>query len=154
TVFTVLDRTPLRIKLVAAILALVTVALLVIGAASVVTVRGYLIDKIDEQLRDVAGIAMTPATAQIKVVGVTLDFLQYTSTNGVGEARQVRRGLSPQDLPRLVTGVDRIEAVEGRPFTTVSPNGRVHWRMLVTVLPSGSVLHLGETMSTVDSGVH
>ena len=41
-----LDRTPLRLKLVAAILLLVTFALLVIGAASVFVVRGYLVARV------------------------------------------------------------------------------------------------------------
>jgi two-component system OmpR family sensor kinase len=153
-VFAVLDRTPLRLKLVAAILALVTMALLVIGAASMVTVRGFLVDQMDDQLRGAARMGLTPATRDLEFVGVTVDFLRYTATNGSGPPPQVSASLSAGDLPRLVTGVDRIEAVEGRPFTTVSPSGRVHWRMLVTVLPNGSILHLADNMSTVDLGVH
>ncbi len=38
------------------------------------------------------------------------------------------------------------------PYTTVAPSG-ARWRMLVTVLPNGSVLHIGESLSTVDKAM-
>jgi hypothetical protein len=38
-------RTPLRVKLVAVMLALVSLALIVIGAASAVALRSYLVDR-------------------------------------------------------------------------------------------------------------
>ena len=43
-------RTPLRVKLVAAVLSLMTIALLLVGAASVVALQGYLVDRVDGQL--------------------------------------------------------------------------------------------------------
>src|SRR5262245_63414350 len=43
---------PLRIKLIASVLALVTVALLVIGVASALVMRKSLVDRVDDQLRD------------------------------------------------------------------------------------------------------
>src|SRR5690606_36052406 len=45
-----LGRTPLRVKLVAAVLLLVTVALVLISVASTVALRSYLVGRIDEQL--------------------------------------------------------------------------------------------------------
>ncbi|MEV0968826.1 sensor histidine kinase [Microtetraspora glauca] len=48
------DRTPLRIKLIAAMLALVAVALAVIGVGSVSVLKGYLVDRVDAQLDMVA----------------------------------------------------------------------------------------------------
>jgi two-component system OmpR family sensor kinase len=149
-----LDRTPLRVKLVAAILVLVTMALLVIGSASVVTVRGYLVDRMDDQLRGAAWIGATRTTGPIRQVGVPVDYIRYTATNGVGDPPDVDPRLPSGDLPRLVTGVANIAAVEDRTFTTLSVNGRVRWRMLVTVLPDGEILHLADNMSTVDDGVH
>jgi two-component system, OmpR family, sensor kinase len=149
-----LDRTPLRLKLVAAILVLVTLALLVIGAASVFVVRGFLIDRVDEQL-DGAAVTRQLNSSRTTVV-VPVDFALTTATNGTGGEPDYRDPrLSPGDLPRLVTGVDQVAAVNGRPYTTPSVNGRMHWRMLVTVLPNGAVLHVGDNLTTsVDKQVH
>ena len=47
-------RTPLRIKLIAAVLALVTAALAVISVAGIAFMRGYLLHQADEQLRAAA----------------------------------------------------------------------------------------------------
>ena len=44
------DRTPLRVQLVAALTALVALALLVSGFAASTALRGYLIDRVDENL--------------------------------------------------------------------------------------------------------
>jgi len=49
-----LARTPLQVKLIAAVLVLVTVALLVIGLGSVAALDGYLVGRLDNQLQLVA----------------------------------------------------------------------------------------------------
>jgi two-component system OmpR family sensor kinase len=49
-----LARTPLQVKLIVAVLALVTVALLLIGLASVAALDGYLVGRLDDQLQEVA----------------------------------------------------------------------------------------------------
>jgi two-component system, OmpR family, sensor kinase len=49
-----LERTPLRVKLIVAVLALVTVALALISLASVTALRGYLVGRLDDQLERVA----------------------------------------------------------------------------------------------------
>ena len=47
-------RTPLQVKLIAAVLVLVTVALALIGLASVAALDGYLVGRLDTQLQAVA----------------------------------------------------------------------------------------------------
>ena len=47
-------RTPLQVKLIAAVLVLVTVALALIGLASVAALDGYLVGRLDDQLQAVA----------------------------------------------------------------------------------------------------
>ncbi|HEY4724421.1 MAG TPA: two-component sensor histidine kinase, partial [Actinomycetota bacterium] len=49
-----LARTPLQVKLIAAVLVLVTVALALIGLASVAALDGYLVGRLDDQLALVA----------------------------------------------------------------------------------------------------
>ena len=45
---------PLRVKLISAMLALVTMALLVIGVASAIVMQSSLLARVDDQLRSVA----------------------------------------------------------------------------------------------------
>jgi two-component system OmpR family sensor kinase len=49
-----LERTPLQVKLIVAVLALVTVALVLIGLASAAALEGYLVGRLDSQLALVA----------------------------------------------------------------------------------------------------
>src|SRR5579859_1852558 len=135
-----LDRAPLRIKLVAAILVLVTVALLVIGAASVFVVRGYLIDRMDDQMERAAGAVYDGrfhlgANETLKVV-LPCDYVRITSVNGVGDDPSTDLALTDGQMPKLVTGIDAVSQADRRPFTETSADGKMHWRVLVTVLPS------------------
>jgi len=154
-----LDRRPLRVKLVAAILLLVTAALLVTGAASVVVVRSLLVDVMDQQLRGTTN-AINQSERELSgdyptVVLAPVDYYQRTTPNGKGVPPKRRDPrLTPADLPPIATGLDRVNQVDGRPYNTVSPNRRVRWRMLETVMPDGSVVHLAQNLSTVDSAVH
>ncbi|OLB64993.1 MAG: two-component sensor histidine kinase [Actinobacteria bacterium 13_2_20CM_2_72_6] len=148
------DRVPLRVKLVAAILVLVLSGLMVIGVTSVVALRSYLTDGVDQQL----GTAARNANAQVvnenrRPTILAVQFVQTTTTEGVGQPPSYSTGLSPEDLPPLVTGVDRVSAAANRPYTVVSLNHRVRWRMLVSVLSDGAVLHLGVDLSTVENTV-
>jgi len=148
------DRVPLRVKLVAAILILVLTGLMVIGVTSVVALRGYLTDGVDQQLVTAA----RNADAQVlnETAGPTIlavQFVQTTTTEGAGRPPSYTSVRSPEDLPPLTTGVDRISAMAGHPYTVVSTNHRVRWRMLVTVLSNGAVLHLGVNLSTVETTV-
>jgi two-component system OmpR family sensor kinase len=62
--FHLLGRVPLRIKLVAAILVLVTAAMLVISTASTFAMRSYLVsNQMDGQLKSLAVIATAPKYA-------------------------------------------------------------------------------------------
>ncbi len=59
-----LARAPLRVKLVAAVLLLVTIALAVAGLLATTALRSYLVSRDDQQLRDVLAevVQCTPAT--------------------------------------------------------------------------------------------
>src|SRR5438046_1784322 len=126
------DRVPLRVKLVAAILVLVLAGLMVIGAVSVFGLRSSLVDGVDQQL------ALAARNAKVQLAGgfvgtirLPVNFVQRTSTSGVGDDPSYDVGLSKGDLPQLLTGVDAVNAHLGHPYTVSSVNHRVHWRMLV-----------------------
>src|SRR2546423_1478036 len=99
-----LDRTPLRLKLVAAILLLVTFALLVIGAASVFVVRGYLVDRMDEELRTAAYTVNQREFEADYPAGLVVpaEYIRFTTPNGVGPAPHRDSRLGNGDLPRRV----------------------------------------------------
>ena len=63
--FTFLRRTPLRIKLVAAVLVLVAVALLIIGVASSWALRTNLMGQVDNQLLITARTTDTSSIPQV-----------------------------------------------------------------------------------------
>lgn len=81
------NRTPLRIKLIAAVLALVTAALAVISVAGIAFLRGYLLQQADRELRD-AAINARPSTL----------IYSYLFLNA-GQAQTDYGGLSIQWLP-------------------------------------------------------
>ncbi|MDR7280993.1 sensor histidine kinase [Catenuloplanes atrovinosus] len=150
-----LRSTPLRLKLVAAVLVLVSAALVVISVSSAYFLRSYLVQLVDDQLDSIAGDANTAATfADGGAVRVPTDYYgRVTAPNGVGKDPVYDSHLGRDDLPPQVSGRDEIAAVAGEPYTVKSPNGRVRWRMLVTVLPNGEVLHIGENLEAVDLAV-
>jgi two-component system, OmpR family, sensor kinase len=148
------DRVPLRVKLVAAILVLVVAGLMVIGAVSVFTLRTYLVDGVDDQLRTAVDNANAQVLGNLRgELQLPLDFIQQTSVHGVGQPAQHDPWLAQGDLPPLVTGLDQIKAMAGRPYTVTSINHRLHWRMLVAVLENGGIVHFGINLSTVEGTV-
>jgi two-component system, OmpR family, sensor kinase len=139
-----LERTPLRVKLIVAVLALVTVALALIGLAGVTALRGYLVGRLDEQLRGVA-----PA------------FVEDRPPRQGGPEDHGRRPPSPylvqiRDAAGTLVeepGADALEAGQGRPVLpadgawfpahtgaplTVPAEGGGHWRVLVQPREGGA----------------
>ncbi len=152
------DRVPLRLKLVAAILVLVLTGLIVIGAVSVVALHSYLVETADKQLQAASQYAhdLQASGGQNPDVPVTLpvDLVRQTSTTGVGGRPSYDRDhLSDDDLPPVVTGVQRIATVSNRPYTVASANHHLRWRVLVTVLDNGSILTVGVNLASVDHTV-
>jgi len=108
------ERTPLRVKLITAMLALVTIALGAIGVASVYVLHSYLTTQSDPTLKDVFSrlntdsLASSPAGylyaggVQNLYAGIQLPGSQlawpYTPMPGIGDSRQAR-----QSLPALPT---------------------------------------------------
>ncbi len=81
-------RAPLRIKLIAAVLALVTVALLVISLAGTIVLRGYLLGQVDQQY------------LQVNELGGVYQLVRQYLTWG---QQTIENGFSIQWLPRSGT---------------------------------------------------
>ncbi|GAA2086409.1 sensor histidine kinase [Actinomadura alba] len=143
-----LARMPLRVKLIAALLLLLLLALTVMSVAGVSVMRGYLVDRADGQLRaaqsQLAGQVVrgdgprTPdGTLYLRVpTGFVAQIM-----NAQGEITSDTAAQDGRSGPRLPADV---ASRAGDPFT-------VHgWRALVTRLPDGGTLILALSMDEID----
>jgi two-component system OmpR family sensor kinase len=126
-----LDRTPLRVKLVAALVALVAVALVVTGATVTTVLRNYLVSQVDEDLSspiqrvprgDDMGMGERPFAPD------RAEYYLLTTSSGAPVQQPQTNGLSlsPPDL-----SAQRIATAGPDPFTVDSTGGGAPWRVLV-----------------------
>ena len=129
----VLARTPLRVQLVVALIALVTLGLLVTGVVVTTAIRGFLISQVD---RDLAGIAATrprmdmmgPRTGRDNPFETRRDeYLGLADARGTVIAEQTSNPRAAQ--PALAPGV--LSGAGERPFTVASEGSGPRWRVLV-----------------------
>lgn len=152
----VLRRTSLRVKLVAAVLALVTVALLVISVTSTVALQSYLVDRIDRQLEDTvhqSRIRGRPVETGVRIPLLPSDFLLEWRLPGVTGIFAYDPRYAEMDLPPLPANLAEAVKLAGDPYTISAINGSSRWRMSVTLLADGSMLTVGQNMAEVDSAV-
>jgi two-component system OmpR family sensor kinase len=149
------ERTPLRVKLITALLALVTIALGAIGVASVYVLHSYLTTQSDTELKgafsrlDTAGLASNPAGylygggfqnlyAGIQLPGSQLAW-PYSQMPGIGNSGQAQRSLPALPLSTGWAGNNSPTLV-----TVPAQSGSDTWRVIAqtytyqTVSASGS----------------
>jgi two-component system OmpR family sensor kinase len=156
----VVDRMPLRVKLVLAVLTLTACALGLMSFAAVTALRNHLVSRLDAQLNDMGG----QAEAQIKAgrgqvsfavpgdnaEGVRMpDPYFLESLESTGEVIDSAPKTPPADAPDL-TGVDLSRSV---PVTVDAGNGAGRWRVLVVPAPQGRHIVIAERMTEVDGTV-
>ena len=154
---------PLRVKLVALMLMLVTLALLATGVAGTLALRRSLVDQVDDQLRQSAqpavrdcltgrpqrGVHGPPLAADYYMACVRRDgvvlYADIETMNGE------QRLPAPPDLP------DIAGATVGEPFETAATTGGQRWRVLVeTTQPgrqTGRLVVVALSLDQVDSTV-
>jgi two-component system OmpR family sensor kinase len=148
-------RLPLRVTLVAAMLALVTVALAVIGVAGSTLLQRYLLNRVDNQLRATATSILssrnvnTDSIARSSPVGSF--FLAVADDTGqIIQAGRVfpRPGDTAPPAPNL-SNLDAPFALahQENAFTVSSVKGSRHWRVYLVVLPSQPVLPNGGSLT-------
>ena len=151
---TSLRRIPLLTKLVASVLVLVLAALVLISAASTYALHSYMIGQLD------AGLVRLTKTLEIfegfkQNVQVVLPadyYISATTIDGVGDPDNLWHdpALQPSQLPPLVKGLDEVNKHVGKPYTVKSEDGTVVWRMLITYIDNGTVLHTGQRLLGID----
>ncbi len=148
-------RTPLRVKLVAVMLALVSLALIVIGSASAVALRSYLLGRIDGQLQQRLPVyvrELRDAPCEDTPIRIPSDFLVAIGKpecTGVGYDRNT---YAPDQLPRVPDSADDVPQLD-QPYTVQSIDKSHRWRMVTTQLSTGEVVTVGEDLADVDSAL-
>ncbi|WP_213452508.1 sensor histidine kinase [Rhizomonospora bruguierae] len=154
-----LSGIPLRVKLVAAVLALVAAALLVIGVTSAFALRYYLTHRIDQQLAATSTQVTQNALLMFQDPDTQITML-LPSDYSVGLVGPAARNLSQNprhsptyaadDLPPLPADVPEAQRNLNRPITVLSVSGRDRWRALVTSFPDGNYLVVAQSLADVD----
>ena len=139
------SRTPLRIKLIAAVLAMVALALVAVSVASVSAMRGYLLDKTDRQLTAVARVmarALTqPGGGQTKVPVAGQFVVQLHDATGktVGSApRTIWHSAEPE--PIIPQDPAWLSAHTEEAVTVAAQSGDGRWRVHVEPVAGGYVV--------------
>jgi two-component system OmpR family sensor kinase len=135
------DRTPLRTKLISAVLVLVIMALVAISIASVVVLRSYLYTQQDNTLRDTFGRVSTsslqvlpnvpyPAGPPGMIVAVQQPGSQLVPNNSGPHFPGLGRWHPPQSLPKLPTSGNWANSRTGVMITVPAQSGGDTWRVL------------------------
>ncbi|WP_433387406.1 sensor histidine kinase [Micromonospora sp. KLBMP9576] len=149
---------PLRVKLVASVLALVTGALVVISASTTFFLRSYLEGQVDDDLR-LAESTLSRAVDLVlqgkkTQVGLPSEFIVLAvDVNGVPKDDYFNPTIRPEDLPPWPTTEQGFADLVGEPFTVPSRDGHSRWRMLYTQLPNGQMGAVGLHLTDVDLAV-
>jgi two-component system OmpR family sensor kinase len=158
--------TPLWLRLVAAVLALVALALGAAGVATVTALHGYLLDQVDSQLRIAAepvvrGLHHNPGLPPLSGERGGPGRLRLPSTFALVITDQtgalmgtlespLRAGQPGPVLPQWTP--DQAAARNGRAITVPASDNAGEWRLLATPLPDGSgSLLIATSLASVDS---
>ena len=136
-------RTPLRVKLVLAMLGLSAIVLLLVGLVATTSLRGYLsaqddqrlsttFDQVANQLRR----GLPPDGTVFVPAGAYGDLLDDSGTSLA--TQNTTSGDEVPDLPVLTA--TKVTNLGNKPFTVGSLNGDAHWRVLAEPLSAGRTL--------------
>jgi two-component system OmpR family sensor kinase len=171
--------TPLRIKLVGAILLLATVGLVVAGVATTAALHSYLLGRVDDQLKSFAhdagdhdftghvvgpgpGIGLGPgAGPEGGAQSADNDgprppsqiFVEQYLPDGQREGiYNVTYETSPPSLPLMTTAT--ATRLSGHPVTVPSRDGSTAWRVVTIVRPDGRSVVVASSLSDVNHTTH
>ncbi len=144
-------RTPLRVKLMAALLVLTTAAVGITGATATAVLRNYLVDRLDNRLELYTNTAMPYMSQPVRAPGssatsaLTLPRLPnpYFLISFDAEGKELRRENAQFEAPGAAPRLRPITLAEaevkaGAPFDVPALGGdQPGWRALLTPLPDG-----------------
>ncbi|MEU2663296.1 HAMP domain-containing sensor histidine kinase [Micromonospora sp. NPDC007220] len=152
-----LRSVPLRVKLVAAVLALVAAALLVISSLTTFFLRNYLVGQVDGQIKSASqGLGqLLPGlrSGRVEAMLPSSYVVSLADENQVYGTVYDDISLNPEQLPSFPSDRSGFIALEGKPRTVVSQDGRTRWRVVYAGQKDGSVLAVGQPLTQVDRAV-
>jgi two-component system OmpR family sensor kinase len=147
----------LRVKLVAAVLALVAFALIIIGVGSVVALRYYMLDRVDSQLTLVTnGMRLDPTInlGPESTIILPSDFLLAAErTTQIVDVTFYNRSYRTSDLPDMAAAINAGRNRQGEAFTVPASDHRRQWRVMVGQARNGRMFAVGEDLSGMDSAI-
>jgi len=158
-------KTPLQVKLLASVLALVMGSLLLISVSSTFALRSFMLSRIDDELKTVNGALATTLEGELRAdpgfqpdqrqPNIPSDYMfALASTSGVGTASYNNRSLHDTDMPPFLKDLEALgDQMASQPYTTQSINGRVHWRMRINRMDNGDVLYVGRNLGEIEYAV-
>ncbi|SCG33901.1 sensor histidine kinase [Micromonospora halophytica] len=152
-----LRSVPLRVKLVASVLALVAAALLVISSLTTFFLRNYLVAQVDGELQGASDYLsrVLPALENGSARSATLptDYVVALANERQTKIIAYDPNLELDDLPPVPGDLAGFREERREPFDVRSEDGRDRWRMLYRDLPDGRVLAVGQHLTDVDLAV-
>src|SRR3954454_669572 len=143
------DRYPLRVTIVVVLLALVAAALVASGVLATTIMRGYLTDRVDEQLQQTA-MSLSHAKPDRRPLPppagpgrrqLPSEFVvQFSDSQGASDDGPVGSRLAETEpLPKLPTlNLNQVRALDGRPFKVDAESGGAKWRVLAVPTDDGT----------------
>jgi two-component system OmpR family sensor kinase len=142
------DRYPLRVTIVVVLLTLVALALVASGVVATTIMRGYLIDRVDDQLRQTAMPLQhiqpdnrpQPPGSRGRRPLPSLFVLQFNDSEGNSDDGPVGAQLAETEpLPALPTlNLNQVRALDGESFNVTAVSGGATWRVLAVPLDDGT----------------
>ncbi len=152
--FAFLRRVPLRVKLVASVLALVAATLAVVAVSVTYEMNRFLNNQVDSQLTNAIQTFNPRAFGGSGTNNLPSNWLlAEKATNQPGQVIPAP-GLTSDDLPAFPNTVAQLEALGTKPYTVKSENGKVTWRMMVGFTSGGTIIFAGQTLTNVQALIH
>jgi len=148
-----MQRQPLRVKLVALVLVLLTVAIALIAVASNIAISRYLTDLVDRHLDRAQGALQSTLP---KLVEAAVDERQMLLPSDivvvVSDFGKIATGaINKSDLPNMDYSTAAMQPDVGKIKVVPAERGKGRWRVLVTThKASGRVFAVAESLSDVD----
>ncbi|HET6985296.1 MAG TPA: HAMP domain-containing sensor histidine kinase [Kribbella sp.] len=144
------DRYPLRVTIVVVLLTLVALALVASGVLATTVMRGYLVDRVDEQLQQTAtqlqhipldrrpqppeagGPNRRPLPSEFVV--------QFSDSEGTSDGGPIGARLAETEpLPKLPTlNFNQVRALDGKSFNVDAVSGGATWRVVAVPMENGT----------------
>jgi two-component system, OmpR family, sensor kinase len=152
-----LAHQPLRVKLVALVLLLLTFAIVLIGLASNLAISRYLTDKVDDdldraakQLQETMPLLLSMAQAQ-EAPPLPSDFVVYVpKADRTGWGFVAPAGLPSSEMPWITEKPEQSEKELGVHKTINAKDIPHRWRVVTSAMPNGQVFLVAKSLSDVD----